>query len=74
MFPNEKKVLKFQNKKNKYNTAIQYKIINTEKLYLSYKFISKKFYKIYSDFEWKIFLSLRNKHDFSSECFSNLIC
>ena len=51
MFPNEKKVLKFQNKKNKYNTAIQYKVINTEKLYLSYKFISKKFYKIYSDFE-----------------------
>ena len=28
---------------------------------------------IYSDCEWKSFLSLTNKHDFSSELFSNLL-
>ena len=77
VFPNVKKVLKFQNKKNKYNTAIQYKnTINTKKLCLSYKFINKKCHDmIYLDSEWKSFLLLWNKHDFSLELFSNLfIC
>ena len=74
MFPNLKRVLNFQNKKNKYNTEIQYNTINTEKFCLSYKFINKKSHdKIYSDCEWKNFLSLTNKHDFSSEFFSNLL-
>ena len=42
MFPNLKKILKFQNKKSKYNTVAQYNTINTKKLCLSYKFINKK--------------------------------
>ena len=28
---------------------------------------------MYSDCEWKIFLPLKNKHDFSSELFRNLL-
>ena len=39
MFPNVKKVVKFQNGKNKFNTVIQYNTINTRNLCLSYKFI-----------------------------------
>ena len=51
MFHNVKKVLKFQNKKNKHKTATQYNTMNTKK---SYKFINKKCHdKIYSDCEWK---------------------
>ena len=38
MFPNMKKVLKFQNKKNKYNTAIQYNTIQYRK-YLKALFV-----------------------------------
>ena len=74
MFPNVKKVWKFQNEKNKYNTVIQYNIIDTKKLCLSYTFVNKKYHgKVYSGYQWKNFLSLTNKHDFSSEIFSNLL-
>ena len=54
MFPNVKKVVKFQNGKNKSNTVIQYNIINTKNLFLSYKFVNKKYDdKIYSGCQWK---------------------
>ena len=47
-----KKVLKFQNEKNKYNIVIQYKATKTKKLCLSYKFVNKKYRdKIYLDCE-----------------------
>ena len=54
MFPNVKKVVKFQNGKNKSNTVIQYNIINTKNLFLSYKFVNKKYHdKLYSGCQWK---------------------
>ena len=57
MFSNKKKVVKFQNGKNKSNTVIQYNIINTKNLCLSYKFMNKKYQdKIYSGCQWKNFL------------------
>ena len=47
-----KKVLKFQNEKNKYNTVVQYKTTKRKTLCLSYKFVNKKYHgKIYSDCE-----------------------
>ena len=48
--------------------------INAKKLCLSHKVINIKSHDmIYSDYEWKSFLAPPNKHDFSSELFSNLL-
>ena len=69
--PNVKKILKFQNKKNEYNTAIQY---NRYKKALLVLYVYKqKVSMIYSDRELNSFLSLTNKRDFSSELFSDLL-
>ena len=48
--------------------------INKKKFCLSCNFIDKKWHDMtYSDWEWKSFLSLRNKHDFYSKLLSNLL-